>query len=277
MYTDIFPSHISSILLFTNNHNNNVVHHRRAPRRPMREWCCTGFDSAPHDPFWDTCANTTRGHERDFTTICCDGEIINTSVDIWVDPDVDYTTLELTDMVCCRQAGRNSGGLLPLPADYTHCASADPKPLASMAATNINNAQNIAATYVSASAGTADWTKRSTASCLWVNTKNVSSTTEVTLPAAVVTTLLLESEEVYWTGGAEDSQSDAAFTTPATNYTTRATGSSSSRSIRTSQAAAASTTPAENAALRARTIKWPGVFSVFFLLARTRLPTDTVV
>lgn len=210
------------------------------PAGPMRQWCLGSFDSAPHDPSWDLCLRDIEpNHEADYMTICCDGEVINEHLDIWKDLGRNRT-LDLRDMVCCRQAGRNPGGLLPLPQDYTHCASGDPTPLASMAATNTDNAQNFAVTYISASGGTADWTTQSTPTCLWANTKNISGTTEVMLPAAKITTLPPESGEAYSTS-AEDS------------LTASRTASSSSGTL---TAASASTSAAQNVASRFGTATW---------------------
>ena len=49
-----------------------------------------------------TCANATLGtSDEDYETICCDGDIVNTQVDIYQWPRPKNTTFRLEDMVCC--------------------------------------------------------------------------------------------------------------------------------------------------------------------------------
>jgi hypothetical protein len=84
---------------------------------------------------------------------------------------------------------------MPIDTDYTHCgASANPEPLASLAATNTDNAALYLVTYESASqditGGIGDWTVTEKPTCLWIETANKAVTmVDVTLPAAQITTL----------------------------------------------------------------------------------------
>ena len=236
------------------------------PTGALQSWCMTSFDPDETNPFWDACGRETKNATADFQTICCDGEIIDTELNIWAGLQRESNEplyLQMEDMVCCRQAGRNPGGLLPLNTDYTQCASGEPTPLASMAATNTENAQNFAVTYISASAGTADWTTRSSPSCIWINTKSVDGTTAVVLPAADITTLPKESDDYAQlaTGSfsmVSDLTSSGVGTmsgsdTSSTAATTRSTGTNvtSVGSVSSSEATpapATSTPAAENAA-----------------------------
>ena len=175
------------------------------PSGLMKEWCITSFTSDKNDPFgWDLCANTTKGHESDFQTICCDGDLIDINYDFWTpQPGTGNSTklyIDFDDLVCCHVDGLQPGGLQPINTVYTACSVGKPTPLASLAATNTDNAQDFLVTYKSASYGSgtvADWTTTDSATCLWVNTKSVDGMSQVTLPVPDITTLPPPSTDVF--------------------------------------------------------------------------------
>jgi hypothetical protein len=164
------------------------------------DWCIQGLvdpfgnDEPPYT--YNECFNSTRGTEKSsFETFCCDGNIIDTSSNIWSPVARNFTTyeLDLENLVCCRTGGQLlPGGIQPIDTDYTKCSASEvPTPLASLAATNTDNAALFLATYASASGpDLEDWTVTQTPTCLWVETASgVVSMTEITVPAAEITTL----------------------------------------------------------------------------------------
>jgi hypothetical protein len=168
----------------------------------------------PH-PFSE-CANSSAippTVPSDFQTICCDGVIIDTTFDIWgealawvdnirMNATANWAStnhrLNLDNLVCCREAGatqvRNGRLLVPTKCDAELRAT----PLASLAATNTNNAELYIATYYE---GRLDMpTNKSqlylqvqTPTCLFVPTAHEGVTmTEVQVPGADITTLPLK-------------------------------------------------------------------------------------
>jgi len=125
---------------------------------------------------------------------------------------------------------------MPIDTDYTHCSpSMNPVPLASLAATNTDNAVPYLVTYESArgdsTGGVGDWTRTETPTCLWIETADKAVTmVDVTVPAAQITTL-------------------PPPTTDQFGYTiVPSTTASTSRSGPTSSAAASTTSAAEHSA-----------------------------
>ena len=161
------------------------------PSGPIQEWCIQtpwfgGFNVTPQQ-----CANATRGTtESDFETICCDGSIVDIRKSLF---GAGGGPFDLADLVCCRINGPQTGGLLPLPSGpATQCSAGTPVPLASLAATNTRNAQGYLVTYTSASFGsgtTGDFVPTQTPYCLWAYTASGVAMTNVTVPAAQITTL----------------------------------------------------------------------------------------
>ncbi|KAI1408994.1 hypothetical protein F5Y13DRAFT_171304 [Hypoxylon sp. FL1857] len=160
------------------------------PTGPIETWCVGAmqfFDGTKYQ-----CANGTQ-KESDFQTFCCNGEIINSVHDIWKPAfwkGKDHS-VNLSDMVCCGISGPQAGGILPLPSANTMCNQGSPTPLASLAATNTDNAQLFPVTYTSASFGdntVGDFIPTNTPNCFWAYTESVP-TKEVTLPAPDITTL----------------------------------------------------------------------------------------
>jgi hypothetical protein len=163
------------------------------PSGSVKEWCIQapswGFSNPP---VLQECANATRGtYPSDFETICCDGNIVDTSKDLY--HSGRGQTVDLEDLVCCRLQGEQQGGIMPL---YTgpgnECSTGTPVPLASLAATNTRNVQNFLVTYTSASFGshtTADYIPTKTPYCLWAYTASGVAMTNITVAAAEITTL----------------------------------------------------------------------------------------
>lgn len=147
---------------------------------------CGSNSSAVHDPV-----------DANYWNVCCDGDIVYTKGDIWSLP----RSITIDDLVCCRYLGKLQGGVRPLPTGppWT-CDNGQPTPLASLAATNTDNARDYLATYASANdtGGTLTdmfWTE--TPWCLWVDTKTSGGVpmATVTVPAASFITL---SETSSW-------------------------------------------------------------------------------
>ncbi|KAI1106232.1 hypothetical protein F4804DRAFT_62370 [Jackrogersella minutella] len=161
------------------------------PTGAISEWCIAPLEYYGGDRY--QCANSTKGtKETDFQTFCCNGNIINSAHDIWrpASWDGDDHSVNLADMVCCGINGPQAGGILPLPSAYTVCDEGSPTALASVAATNTDNAALFPVTYTSASFGsstTGDFVPTDTPTCFWAYTSGVG-TKEVTLPAPDITT-----------------------------------------------------------------------------------------
>ncbi|KAF1837923.1 hypothetical protein BDW02DRAFT_565425 [Decorospora gaudefroyi] len=167
------------------------------------DWCIQGlydiFGSDEQPYTYNECFNSTRGTSKEsFETFCCDGRIIDTSSNLMGGGAGNLTEyeLDLENLVCCRAGGRRlPGGIMPIDSDYTHCSASEAAtPLASLAATNTENAAQYLVTYASAKQmeGTkmGDWVRTKDPTCLWVETASGAvELTEVTVPAAEITTL----------------------------------------------------------------------------------------
>ncbi|EPS42420.1 hypothetical protein H072_3638 [Dactylellina haptotyla CBS 200.50] len=168
------------------------------PSGPILNWCIANQVQYGASDFYK-CANETIGQKpADFQSICCDGDIIDIKVDFW-QPNRPKSAgplyLNIDDMVCCRY-GKEEGGLHAINPTRTICTAGTPTPLASLAATNVNNAQAYLVTYESASQdGTSlgDWTLMTTPQCMWMNTNTKDTqgvgVKTVVVPAADITTL----------------------------------------------------------------------------------------
>lgn len=165
------------------------------PSGTIEEWCIKSLYDFSDDV--NTCANSSRGTvESDFQTICCDGWIIDSSFDLYeYKPNrTDPVYVDLNDLVCCRVQGAQQGGIQPIvQGNGLTCTTGTPTPLASMAATNISNAQNYLATYTSASFGASNevggFIPTATPYCLWADTAHGVAMQSVTVPEAEITTL----------------------------------------------------------------------------------------
>jgi hypothetical protein len=181
-----------------------------------------------------TCANSTRGtSDSDFTTICCDGDIIDTKFDLF--RSSRGKSIDLADLVCCRIQGAQTGGLLPLPTNTaTECASGTPVPLVSLAATNTQIAQGYLVTYTSASFGTGttgDFIPTETPYCLWALTKGVS-VTNVTVPAAQITSLSSSEFRFGWGSTVSGGRTSTRDTSSIPSTNSARSGSSTSAESR---------------------------------------------
>jgi len=101
----------------------------------------------------NNCANSTLGQkEVDYITICCDGDIVDTSQALFAWPR-NISSIDLENLVCCGIHGDQQGGIQPINPVQTACTEGMPTPLASLAATNTANDAPYVVTYTSASIG----------------------------------------------------------------------------------------------------------------------------
>ncbi|OTA98077.1 hypothetical protein M426DRAFT_123868 [Hypoxylon sp. CI-4A] len=167
--------------------------------------------------------NGTVARSTDFQSICCDGVIVDTSLDLYSsdaaypfsNPDTENSTrpVDLADLICCGVSGVQSEALSFSPPKNLHTACAagtQSTPLASLAATNASQASTFPVTYASntptstptpTSGGDPSATVTNdlwgwntgptygasgTPVCLWVYTQSGVSMAEVTVPATYV-------------------------------------------------------------------------------------------
>lgn len=183
----------------------------QAPTGPLPNWCLAnawGFHGEPYK-----CGNDTTKPD-DYWSVCCDGDIVNVKSNIWRIP----RNMKMEELICCRHIGSLEGGLHPLPAGppWTCDLGAVGTPLASLAATNANNAGAFVATYASANyefgPTPTDMLMTETPQCLWVNTKESVAMREVTVDAANIVRL----STTMFPGGAygDDVETATVVTTP---------------------------------------------------------------
>jgi len=194
------------------------------PSGPIQTWCVKQPWIDPQNEIRDQCANATQGTtDSDFETICCDGSIVDTAKNLF-----DGGPVDLADLVCCQPQGPQSGGLQPLPTNApTECSTGTPIPLASLAATNTDNAQDFLVTYTSASFGystTGDFIPTQIPYCLWAYTVSGVSLTNITVPVAQITTLS-SSSYIFDTVSSVTEDASSKQSTSPTKSTSR-TGSS---------------------------------------------------
>lgn len=164
------------------------------------DWCLQnleGFGGTPNQ-----CADPAK-HQKpsDFDTICCAGDIISKPQNLWDYHRLNRTQLNLEDLVCCLYADQPLNSNPSMTSDAHTCPQGSPTPLASLAATNTENAVLYRRTYTSA--GPYSWTGATgfygdyvpvaTPRCLWVYTKGGISMSEVTLPAATISAMSVTS------------------------------------------------------------------------------------
>ncbi|TQV90813.1 hypothetical protein V2A60_002494 [Cordyceps javanica] len=186
------------------------------PTGILDSWClgdAWGFDGLP-----TLCGNDTHA-PHDFWTVCCDGDIVNVKTNIWNGPNM---TME--ELICCRHRGSLEGGLHPLPTGppWTCDLGAAGTPLASLAATNTDNAGAFVATYASANEAEGptptDLLLTETPQCLWVLTEARSAMTQVTVDAASIVSL---STTTFWgTGPVETATAASSSSWPDKSSTT---------------------------------------------------------
>ncbi|KAJ6780161.1 hypothetical protein PWT90_01977 [Aphanocladium album] len=159
----------------------------KVPTGLLHGWCLAdawGFTGEAYD------CGKGKHAPGDYWTVCCDGDIVNVKVNIWSIPNM---TME--DLVCCRHIGSLEGGIHALPTGppWTCDLGAVGTPLASLAATNTDNAGAFVATYASANYEFGPtptdmlWTE--TPQCLWVYTKESATMTEATVDVASIVRL----------------------------------------------------------------------------------------
>jgi hypothetical protein len=152
------------------------------PSGPIENWCLK-TPGRIYGPEWtDHCYGSKL--DANFETICCDGEIIGAKR-----PIVNDTSLDLTDLICCRLQGLQANGFSNALSDLetaTKCPIGTPVPLASLAATNTWNMHDYAITYTSASLGpqsTGNYIETLTPRCLWAQTASGVPLSTITVQA----------------------------------------------------------------------------------------------
>ncbi|KAI0886760.1 uncharacterized protein GGS22DRAFT_117262 [Annulohypoxylon maeteangense] len=190
------------------------------PTGPIPEWCLVA--QSGHRSRLFTCPRPYRdggssAKSTDFTSICCDGVIVDTSFDLYSSSNLTTGLLpysipnsnstipvDLSNLICCPISGVQSEALNPTPASSarTTCAPGTPAiPLASLAATNASDASVYPVTYASITPsadpsatvtndlwGWATPTYGASGSpvCFWANTASGVSVAEVTVPVSYV-------------------------------------------------------------------------------------------
>lgn len=162
------------------------------------DWCIQNLEDVQHEP--NQCADTAK-HQvpSDFNTICCAGDIIDTTQDLWDYRTRNETEVDTANLVCCLYAKipLDSSPSTSITNGRHTCSQGSPTPLASLAATNTENAALYLRTYTSAGAyswtGTTgvyeDYVPTATPRCLWVYTKTGVPMNEVTVPTAMISTM----------------------------------------------------------------------------------------
>lgn len=193
------------------------------------DWCIQNLQDFQHQP--NECAKAAEDQESsDFDTICCAGDIIDTTQDLWDYRTRNQTEVDLANLVCCLYANAplNSGSR-NTSAPNT-CSQGSPTPLASLAATNTENAALYQRTYTSA--GTYSWISSTgyygdyvptaTPECMWVYTKTGVEMSEVTVPAATVSTMSLLStpspSSSSWRNSSRSATAAPSMTSDSTSY-----------------------------------------------------------
>lgn len=206
------------------------------PSGGVKDWCIQEPTSGWYNSAPQECANATRGTSpSDFETICCDGQIVDTSKDLY--RAGGGQTVDLENLVCCRIQGAQQGGLMPLySGPGNQCSTGTPVPLASLAATNTKNAQNFLVTYTSASYGlstTGDFIPTDTPSCLWAYTASGAAMVNVTVAAAQITTLNTGSSTALFrlTTPSSESTSTSVRTTSSTALGQSSTSKSAASTV----------------------------------------------
>ncbi|KAI1453762.1 hypothetical protein F4805DRAFT_442419 [Annulohypoxylon moriforme] len=204
-HTSKLPSTMSSSLITTS-----------IPTSPISNWCLA-LKSLRRSLF--TCPepyqNNTDAKRDDFISICCNGVIVDTSLDLYSSanssnnllpyyiPDPN-TPVNLSNLICCPVSGVQSQALnlIPDSSARTSCAPGTvASPLASLAATNISSASLYPVTYASVSVtadpsatvtndlwGWATPTYGASGSpvCFWANKAGGVSVAQVTVPVSYV-------------------------------------------------------------------------------------------
>ncbi|GAD91856.1 hypothetical protein PVAR5_0438 [Paecilomyces variotii No. 5] len=245
------------------------------PSGLIKSWCLADladFDNKPQQ-----CANETLGQKpSDFQTICCDGDIIDTTQNLWQPYRKGPLYLNIDNLVCCRLVGAQQGGIQAIDPDQTHCTAGSPTPLASLAATNTKNAADYLVTYTSASYGettTGDFIPTETPRCLWMNTNTAQSNgvgvQTVTVPAARISTLAAATTDMF---GMPIATSEPASTSQSYVISNQATNTgispSSTYASQTTQASrSGATSPSSQASSGGSLISKPNGLLMFCLWA----------
>ncbi|KAH8881917.1 hypothetical protein GQ53DRAFT_772981 [Thozetella sp. PMI_491] len=153
------------------------------PSGAISNWCLApvfGFNLSQSIP---KCVNAT----SEYQSICCNGNIVDKASDPFVRGPLP--PIDLNDLVCCAISGtqdfRRSSDLPG--ASATTCVSGDPTPLASLAATNAENADVYILTYTNLPTGFSfdgGGVATGTPYCIWLNTASGVAMSTVTVQPA---------------------------------------------------------------------------------------------
>ncbi|KAK6434754.1 hypothetical protein LTR95_009056, partial [Oleoguttula sp. CCFEE 5521] len=218
-------------------------------------WCIAPQYDTSFAP--SQCANSTQ-QPSDFQTFCCAGSIVDTTQDLYNWPSPDNRTFDLQNLVCCLVPGSDTTttGLQPVPTARQSCTAGAATPLLSLAATSTGNAAYYSITITSGSVSTAsdttvygDYKPVQTPTCLWVYTASGVSLSDITVPAAQVSTMPLTTDMFGHTygGSAMSTESSAVETGSSVSGSSTAVGTtvvSGTASATSSGTAAAATTSA---------------------------------
>ncbi|KAI1204752.1 uncharacterized protein F4807DRAFT_321980 [Annulohypoxylon truncatum] len=213
------------------------------PTGPIPEWCL--MPQSERKSLFICPESGISVKQEDFISICCDGVIVDTSIDLYSSlnssnwlfpysvPNTNTTTpIDLSNLLCCPISGVQSQALNPIPGSSarTSCAPGTlASPLASLAATNASDADLFPVTYASVSAsatvsgdlsatitndlwgwGTPTYGASGSPMCLWANTASGVSVAEVTVPVSYVASGTTTSADSGSSSSAEPSPSSAA-------------------------------------------------------------------
>lgn len=151
------------------------------PSGAVQPWCLApifGFSLAPIS----ICAAANVSAE--FQTVCCDGDIIDTTGQAF--QPGPQRPLDVDNLVCCVLSGTLDWRNDPVTIGSTTCASGSPTPIASLAATNTQNATPYEIDYTNVPTSllsSTEITVSATPNCLWLYTASGVVMTTVTVPA----------------------------------------------------------------------------------------------
>jgi hypothetical protein len=229
------------------------------PSGPITDWCIQ--DSVDIDGNANVCGDSGE-NPSDYGTICCAGDIVDTTSDLYRYGNAN-NTINLDNLVCCRIEGPQAqGGLQAIATDRAQCTEGNATPLASFAATNTANAALWEKTFTSAyqSVGPSttiidDVVPLQSPRCLWVYTKTGVALRNVTVPAADITTPPAPTTDAMGSAittrfSMSNSTVDSvtSMSSSAADSPTSAPSATSTSAVSSSTDAATSSTPASGAA-----------------------------
>jgi len=215
------------------------------PSGLITDWCIQ--DSIDVDGNANVCGDSGE-NPSDYGTICCAGDIVDTTSDLYKYGNAN-NTINLDNLVCCRVEGPQAqGGLQAIATDRTQCTEGNATPLASFAATNTANAALWEKTYTSAyqSVGPSttvigDVVPLQSPRCLWAYTKTGVALRNVTVPAADITTPPAPTTDAM---GSAITTRSSMFNSTADSVTSMSSSATNAPTSTTSTSSVSSTTDA---------------------------------